>query len=189
MVLLYTVYKELITKNDRNTLDSALNLNIVNTSSLNLVTTFTSFGHPKERLFMIVLLRTTSSLFSNYFPRSRLPDRLINVITIPPKLFWNKAVNEYKPVIYDGVDEDLCVFKYTGTSMTRSFKWTYRHRYCLIFCDETISTPELLRDFRIGKEVDNSTYHSIFFILKSNWGSFVSEDFFVLFLISNFVLT
>ena len=62
MVLLYTVYKELITKNDRNTLDSALNLNIVNTSSLNLVTTFTSFGHPKERLFMIVLLRTTSSL-------------------------------------------------------------------------------------------------------------------------------
>ena len=98
-------------------------------------------------------------------------------------------MNEYRPVIYDGVDEDLCVFKYTGKSMTRSFKWTYRPRSCLIFCDETISTPELLRDFRIGKEVDNSTCHSIFFILKSNWGSFVSEDFLVLFFISNFVLT
>ena len=36
----------------------------------------------------------------------------------------------------------------------------------------TLNIPKLLRDFRIGKGVDESTCHSILFTVKSNWGYF-----------------
>ena len=51
--------------------------------------------------------------------------------------------------------------------MTHLPKWTPRPESNLILWGETLDTPELLRDFRIEKEVDDSTYHSAHSIFKS----------------------
>ena len=52
--------------------------------------------------------------------------------------------------------------------MTRSPKWIPRPRSVLLLWDETLNTPELLRNFRIDEEVDDSTRHLALSIIKSN---------------------
>ena len=81
-----------MTKRDRNNLPSTVNLNIVNTSSSNLVTIFTSFSSTKrEILYNNNSAHNQFTSFSNYLPSSILPDPFINLTTVPSPLKFGDA--------------------------------------------------------------------------------------------------
>ena len=83
-----------------------------------------------------------SNIFSN--PITSLSS--INVITVPLKIWRKKPVNEYTPIIYDDVDEDLYVFKSFGKIMKRSSHFTPHPRSDLILWDKSVDEPEVLRE-------------------------------------------
>ena len=85
-----------ITKHDINTLLPTLNFSIVNNSSFNLITIFTGISSTKGRLIMIVILWKIISLFFNYLSSSIITNPIINVITVPPKIWREKPTNKYK---------------------------------------------------------------------------------------------
>ena len=85
------------TKSDRNNLPSTVNLNIVNTSSSNLVTIFTSFSSTKrEILYNNNSAHNQFTSFSNYLPSSILPDHQPHHRPDPPKVWRHKAANKYR---------------------------------------------------------------------------------------------
>ena len=117
---------------------------------------------------MIVIPHTTSSLFFQQSSKFNTYRPIHKHHHRPPKILLKKATNKYKSTIYDDVDEDLYLFKYFGKRMTHSPKWIPRPRSVLLLWDETLNTPELLRNFRIDEEVDDSTRHLVLSIIKSN---------------------
>ena len=54
----------------------------------------------------------------------------------------------------------------------RSPKCTPHARSDLIVWNETLDTPEILQDFRVNEEVDDSTHHSVLSIVKFNFDYF-----------------
>ena len=84
-------------------------------------------------------------------------------------------VNNYKPIIYTDVDDDLYVLKHYGKSMTRSPTWTPRPRSDLILWDESSSLPELNKDLTIDVNMDPTLKQSILTIIKDNWDSFCEK--------------
>ena len=59
-------------------------------------------------------------------------NNLVHVITVPPKNWQPKAKNNYKPIIYTDVDDDLYVLKHFCKYMTRSPTWKSRPRSAII---------------------------------------------------------
>ena len=110
-----------VTNHDKNILTSNLNLNIINTASANLVTVVTSSGTPLLHHSCTTPPHFTS--FTNYLPPLLLSNSIINVITIPPKIWRKKATTKFKPLIYDDVDEELYLFKPFGKCVNRSSTW------------------------------------------------------------------
>jgi len=51
-----------------------------------------------------------------------------NSLTVPPKNWWPKAKNNYKPINYEDIDDDLFVLEHFGKTMKRSPTWTHRPR-------------------------------------------------------------
>ena len=47
----------------------------------------------------------------------RCTNPLVHVITVPPQIWRRKTKNNYAPIIYHGVDDDLYVLKTYGKSM------------------------------------------------------------------------
>ena len=78
----------------------------------------------------------------------------MQVITISPKIWRHKAKNNYKPIVFIDVDDDLCVLRSYGKAMTRSPKWKPRCRTDLILWDESFFTSELEKDLRIDDGID-----------------------------------
>ena len=101
-----------ITKNDCQHLESKVNLHLINTTSSNFVTVITSstLDHQLDRSSRPLLFTS----IDNQLPSSLLPHNFINAITVPPKIWREKAPTKYKPIIYDDVDEDLYLFKPFG---------------------------------------------------------------------------
>ena len=108
-------------------------------------------------------------------PPTILPDPIINVITVPPKIWRKKAASNYKPLVYNDVDEDLYSFKPFGKCVKRSTSWKPRLRSDLIHWNKSLDSPELERDFRMGDQADDPTRHSVLSIIKSNWDSFCAR--------------
>ena len=81
----------------------------INTTSSNLVTVVTS-STPDHQLDSSPLPLHFTSI-DNQLPSSLFPYPGINAITVPPKIWREKAPTKYKPIIYDDVDEDLYLFK------------------------------------------------------------------------------
>ena len=96
-------------------------------------------------------------------------------MTVPPKIWRPKMVNNYKPIIYTDVDDNLYVLKYYGNSMTRSPTWTPRPRSDLILWDESSSLNELNKDLIIDVSMDLTLKQSIITIIKDNWDSFCEK--------------
>ena len=74
-------------------------------------------------------------------------------------------VNNYKPIIYTDVNDDLYVLKHYGKYMTRSPTWTPRPRSNLILWDESSSLPELNKDLDIDVNMDPTLKQSIITII------------------------
>ena len=108
-----------------------------------------------------------ANIFSN--PITSYPS--INVITISPKIWRKKLVNEYTPIIYDDDEEDLYVFKSFGKGMKRSSHFTPRPRSYLILWDTLVDEPEFLRDLHIGNDVNSTIRHKIINVIQDNWDS------------------
>ena len=81
-------------------------------------------------------------------------------------------VNNYKPIIYTDVDDDLYVLKHYGKSMTRSPTWIPRSRSDVILWDESSSLNELSKGLTIDVIMDPTLKQSIITIIKDNWNSF-----------------
>ena len=84
---------------------STVTSHIIHTSRSNLATKFASFklNLPQDK-------HTSYHHFTSLFfhlPSSILSDPVVNVITIPPKIWQKKAANKYKPLVHNDVDEDL----------------------------------------------------------------------------------
>ena len=125
-----------------------------------------------RRAFDSTTLPLPFTSIDNQLPPSFLPHPIINAITVPPKIWRKKAATKYKPIIYDDVDEDLYLFKSFGKCVKHSSSWQPRLRSDLIHWNESLDSPELERDFRIGDQVDGVTRRSVLSIIKSNWDSF-----------------
>ena len=109
-------------------------------------------------------------------PPTILPDPIINVITVPPKIWRKKAASNYKPLVYNDVDEDLYSFKPFGKCVKRSASWEPRLRSDLIHWNESFDSSELERYFRMGDQADDLTRRSVISIMKSNWDSFCERS-------------
>ena len=105
-------------------------------------------------------------------PPTILPDPIINVITVPPKIWRKKAASNYKPLVYNDVDEDLYSFKPFGKCVKRSASWEPRLRSDLIHWNESLDSPELERYFRMGDQADDPIRCSVLSIIKLNWDFF-----------------
>ena len=81
-------------------------------------------------------------------------------------------MSNYKPLVYNDVDEDLYFFKPFGKCVKRSASWEPRLRSDLIHWNESLDSPELERDFCMGDQADDSTRRSVLSIIRSNWDSF-----------------
>ena len=103
------------------------------------------------------------------------PNPFVHVITVPPKIWRPKAKNNYKPITYNDVDDDLYVLKRYGKEMIRSPTWTPRPRNDLILWNESSFLAELNKDLRINASMDPSIKHTIITIIKDNWDSFCEE--------------
>ena len=108
------------------------------------------------------------NLTTNTFPNPITSNPSINVITVPPKFWRKKPVNSYKPIIYDDVDDYLCVFKSFGRSMKHSSHFIPKPRSDLILWDNSVDEPEILRDFLIDDDVDVDIRNKIINIIKDN---------------------
>ena len=103
------------------------------------------------------------------------PNPLVYVITVLPKIWRPKAKNNYKPISYNDVDDDLYVLKHYGKEMIRSPTWTPRPRNDLILWNESSFLPELNKYLRINTSMDHIIKHAILTIIKYNWDSFCEE--------------
>ena len=65
-------------------------------------------------------------------------------------------MNNYNTMLYDDIDEDLYIFKYFGKSKKQSLHFTSRPCSDLIIWDNLVDEPELVRDLKIGKDIDDS---------------------------------
>ena len=61
--------------------------------------------------------------------------------------------------------------------MKLSSRWNPCVRSDFILCNASFDSPELLRNFRIGKQVDHSSRLSSLSIVKSNWDTFYEQGF------------
>ena len=80
-------------KHDQTICTSTIASNIINTSSSNLATTLTS-----SKLTLQQDKHTSNhhfTFFSFHLPSSILTDPVVNVITIPPKIWRKKVANNY----------------------------------------------------------------------------------------------
>ena len=109
---------------------------------------------------------------NNNFSNPITSHPFLNFITVPLKFWRKKPVNTYTTVIYDGVDEDLYVFKSFGKSMKRSSHYTPRPRSDLILWGKSVHELELLRDLHIENDVDTTIHHKIINIIHDNYDSF-----------------
>ena len=53
---------------------------------------------------------------------------VVNIISVPPNIWRPKPKNNYKPMVYTNVDEDLYIFKAYGKIMKLTPPWTPRPR-------------------------------------------------------------
>ena len=84
----HSLHGNYITKHERNVSPPTINLNIVNTSSSNFVTIFTSFSPTKgETIHDSDSSHNQFTFFSNNLPSSILTDPFINIITAPLKFY------------------------------------------------------------------------------------------------------
>lgn len=74
-----------------------------------------------------------------------LHEPVVNGIAIPTKIWWKKASNNYKPLVYSDIDEDLYSFKTFGKCIKRSLSWEPRLRFDLIHGNESLDSLELER--------------------------------------------
>ena len=65
-------------------------------------------------------------------------------------------MNNYNPILYNDIDKDLYIFKYFGKSIKQSLHFTSRPRSDFIIWDNLVDEPELVRDLKIGKDIDAS---------------------------------
>ena len=103
------------------------------------------------------------------------PNPLVYVITVSPKIWRPKATNNYNPITYNDVDDDLYVLKHYGKTMIRSPTWTPRPRNNFILWNESSFLAELNKYLRINASMDPSINHAIITIIKDNWDSFCEE--------------
>ena len=75
------------------------------------------------------------------------------MIAVPRKIWWQKAVNKYKHVLYDDIDEDLNILKSFGKCIKYSSHWFVRPLSDLILWDKIEEQPKLLRDLHLGNDV------------------------------------
>ena len=88
----YSLQRNYITKYDISTLPPIVNLNMVNNSSFNLVTIFTSFSSIKrETIHDSNSSDNQFTSFSDYLPSSIFPDPFINITTVPSKMWGTKV--------------------------------------------------------------------------------------------------
>ena len=100
---------------------------------------------------------------------------LVHVITMPPTIWLSKAKNNYKPINYKDVDDDLYVLKHFGKAIERSPTWTPCPRTDLIFWNESSFLAELTKDLTIDATMDPTIKQSILTIVKDNWDSCCEE--------------
>ena len=155
-----------ITNNYSLRLKSKVNLNLINTTSINFVTGVTS--STTEHQQDTNSRQHTFTSINNQFLSSLLPHPAINVITVPPKIWREKTITKYKPIIYDDVDEDLYLFKPFGKCVKRSSSWELRIRSDLIHWNESLGSPELERIFCVRYKVDDFTRRCAISIIKTN---------------------
>ena len=91
------------------------------------------------------------------------------------KLAAKSEKNNYKPINYNDVDDDLYVLKHFGKAMKRSPKWIPRPRTNLILWNESSFLAELTKDLTIDTTMNPTTKQSILTIIKDNWDSFYEE--------------
>ena len=152
---------------------SNVNLNIINSTSTNLVTVVTS--SETQSLHDSYTTPRHLTYFIKYIPPLLLSGPIINVITIPPKIWCKKATTKFKTLVYNDVDWELYFFKPFGKCTKRSPTWTPFLRSDLILWNESLDTLELLRDFCIGEYVDTSIRQSVLYIVKSNLDFFCQQ--------------
>ena len=99
-------------------------------------------------------------------PPTILPDPIINVITVSPKIWRKKVASNYKPLVYNDVDEDFFSFKPFGKCVKRSASWESRLRFDLIHWNESLDSLELERYFLL--EIKMTTPLGAPFYLLSN---------------------
>ena len=66
------------------------------------------------------------------------------------------------------MDEELYSFEIFGKSIKRSSSWEPRIRSDFTHWNESLDSPELERNFHIGKQVDEFTRRSVLSVIKSN---------------------
>ena len=87
---------------------------------------------------------------------------------MPPKKWRPKAENNYKPIIYTDVDDDLYVLKHFGKFKTQSPTWKPRPRTDLILWDESSFLDKFNNDLTIDIAMDPTLKESITTIVKDN---------------------
>ena len=143
---------------------------IINTTCSNLVTTIISPSWDYQQHHPASDPQFTS--FSSQLPPTILPDPVINVITVPRKIWRKKVANNYKPLVYNDIDEDLYSFKPFCKCLKRSASWESLLRSNLIRWNESLDSPELERDFRMADQATDFSRRSVLSIIKFNWDSF-----------------
>ena len=73
---------------------------------------------------------------------------------VPPKIWRPKSKNNYKPIVFTDVDDDLYVLRSYGKAMTRSSIWKPRPRTGIILWDASSFTSDLTKDLRIDDNID-----------------------------------
>ena len=107
----------------------------------------------------------TCTQIRNNLLNAIISDPTINFISVPTKFWKNKAVNKYKFILYDDIDEDVYAFRSFGKSMKRLQYFTPR------LC--SVDEPYILRGLHLGKDVDITIRRSILDIIHGNQNSYL----------------
>ena len=97
---------------------------------------------------------------------------VINIISVPPKIWRSKTKNKYKPMDFIDVDKDLYTFIHYGKTTKHTPSWISRPRSEIILWRSSLFQQELEGNFVLEFTTDDFTHRSVLRIIHDNWDYF-----------------
>ena len=94
---------------------------------------------------------------------------VVNIISVPPKIWQQNLKDNYKHMVRTDVDKDLYTFKSYGKTMKHADSWIPKFRSGVILWNSSLCQQKNDDNFNIGSMTDDFIRKAVLQIIMDNW--------------------